>query len=257
LAVDKYLDLTGRVALVTGASSGIGAATGLMLADLGAQVVLGYYRNPKGAEETRDRIVAAGGSAAAFGADVRRADETRALVERTVKHFGPVDILVNNAGSLVGRLGIRDLTEAHLDDVMALNLKSAVLASQAVVPSMISRRRGTIINVVSIAGHTGGGPGAGAYAAAKAALTSYTKALARELGPHGVRVNAVSPGTIDTPFHEVFSTPEMLEKVVATIPLGRLGTSEECATVIAFLASNAASYVTGETIEINGGQLMR
>ncbi len=257
MAVDKYLDLTGKVALVTGASSGIGAAAAIMLADLGARVVLGYYRNAKGAEGTRDTIIAAGGAAAAFGADVRRADETRALVDHSVQRFGPIDILVNNAGSLVGRVGIRDLTEAHLDDVMALNLKSAVLASQAVVPSMIERRGGTIINVVSIAGHTGGGPGAGAYAAAKAALTSYTKALARELGPHGVRVNAVSPGTIDTPFHEVFSTPEMLAKAVATIPLGRLGTSAECATVIAFLASNAASYVTGETIEINGGQLMR
>jgi 3-oxoacyl-[acyl-carrier protein] reductase len=149
------------------------------------------------------------------------------------------------------------MREEVLDDVLALNLKSAVLASQAVVPSMIERRGGAIVNVVSIAGHTGGGPGAGAYAAAKAALTAYTKSLARELAPHGIRVNAVSPGTIDTPFHEVFSTPEMIRNAVATIPLGRIGTSAECATVIAFLASKAAAYVVGETIEINGGQLMR
>ncbi|MDQ3347904.1 MAG: SDR family oxidoreductase, partial [Acidobacteriota bacterium] len=166
-------------------------------------------------------------------------------------------ILVNNAGSLVVRRGIREITEAHLDDILALNLKSAVLASQAVAGAMIERRRGAIINVVSIAGHSGGGPGAGAYAASKAALTAYTKSLARELAPHGVRVNAVSPGVIDTPFHEVFSTPEMMRNFVAAIPMGRVGTAAECATVIAFLASRAAAYVTGETIEVNGGQLMR
>ena len=122
---------------------------------------------------------------------------------------------------------------------------------------MIERRRGAIVNVVSIAGHNGGGPGAGAYASSKAALTCYTKSMAKELAPHGVRVNAVAPGVIDTPFHEVFSTPQMLAAFVATIPLGRLGTSAECASAIAFLASPAASYIVGETIEINGGQLMR
>jgi 3-oxoacyl-[acyl-carrier protein] reductase len=122
---------------------------------------------------------------------------------------------------------------------------------------MIDRRRGAIINIVSIAGHTGGGPGAGVYAAAKAALTAYTKSLAKELAPHGVRVNAVSPGVIATPFHDTFSTPEMMRQFAATIPLGRVGTPAECATVIAFLASAAASYIAGETIEVNGGQLMR
>jgi 3-oxoacyl-[acyl-carrier protein] reductase len=202
-------------------------------------------------------IVAGGGTAMAHGADVRRADEVQRLVERTTSDLGPIDILVNNAGSLVARFGIRDLTEAHLDDVFALNLKSAVLASQAVAPSMIERRRGTIVNVVSIAGHTGGGPGAGTYAAAKAALTSYTRSLAKELAPHGVRVNAVSPGVIDTPFHEVFSTAEMIRNFVSTIPLGRVGTAIECANVIAFLASDLASYIVGATIDVNGGQLMR
>jgi 3-oxoacyl-[acyl-carrier protein] reductase len=180
-----------------------------------------------------------------------------ALVDGVVRELGPIDILVNNAGSLVARFGIREITEQHLNDVMALNLTSAVLATQAVAPTMIERGRGAIVNVVSIAGHTGGGPGAGAYAAAKAALTAYTKAMAKELAPRGVRVNAVSPGVIDTPFHEAFSTPEMIENFVKTIPLGRVGTASECATVIAFLASDAASYVAGETIEVNGGQLMR
>ena len=255
--VDKYLDLSGTVALVTGASSGIGAATAVTLADLGAKVALGYYRNQRGAEETRARIAAAGGTAITIAADVRRAPEVRTLVERTSQELGAIDILVNNAGSLVERLGIRELTEERLDEILALNLKSAVLASQAVAPSMIDRRCGAIVNVVSIAGHNGGGPGAGPYAASKAALTSYTKSLARELGPHGIRVNAVSPGVIATPFHEVFSTPEMLAAFVKMIPLGRIGTPEECAQVIAFLASPAASYIAGETIEVNGGQLMR
>jgi 3-oxoacyl-[acyl-carrier protein] reductase len=257
VAVDTYLNLTDRVALVTGASSGIGAATAATLADLGARVAIGYHRNRKGAEETRDRIVAAGGTAIAIAADVRRAADIQALVARAATELGPIDILVNNAGSLVVRLGIREITEERLDEILAINFKSAVLASQAVAASMIERGRGAIVNVVSIAGHNGGGPGAGAYAASKAALTSYTKSIAKELAPHGVRVNAIAPGVIDTPFHEVFSTPEMIQKFVSAIPLGRVGTAAECATVIAFLASDAASYIIGETIDVNGGQLMR
>jgi 3-oxoacyl-[acyl-carrier protein] reductase len=252
-----YLDLTGRVALVTGASSGIGAATAVTLADLGAKVALSYHRNRDGAEGTRDRILAAGGAAIALGADVRRTEDIRALVDRTASQLGPIDILVNNAGSLVARFAILEITEERLNEILALNFTSAVLASRAVAGSMIERRRGAIINVVSIAGHSGGGPGASLYASSKAALTAFTKGLAKELAPQGIRVNAVSPGVIDTPFHEVFSTPEMIQNFVKMIPLGRVGTADECATVIAFLASDAASYVVGETIEVNGGQLMR
>jgi 3-oxoacyl-[acyl-carrier protein] reductase len=122
---------------------------------------------------------------------------------------------------------------------------------------MIARKTGTVVNVCSIAGHTGGGPGAAPYSAAKAALITVTRSAAKELAPYGIRVNAVSPGVIDTPFHETFSTPDLLRSFVATIPLGRMGTPMECATVIAFLASGAASYLAGENIEINGGQLMR
>jgi 3-oxoacyl-[acyl-carrier protein] reductase len=121
---------------------------------------------------------------------------------------------------------------------------------------MIERRTGSIVNVGSIAGRNGGGPGAGSYAAAKAALMALTKSHAKELAPKGVRVNAIAPGVITTPFHERFSTPEMMRGFVASIPLGRTGTPQECATVVAFLASDAASYLVGETIEINGGQLM-
>jgi 3-oxoacyl-[acyl-carrier protein] reductase len=252
----NYLDLTGKVALVTGASSGIGAATAAVLADLGAKVALGYYGNQKGAEQVRDDIARAGGRPIAIRADVRQADEVRSLVKRTTEELGPIDILVNNAGSLVQRLRLMELSEARWDEIMSLNLKSAMLCSQAVAVSMMERKGGAIINVVSIAGRNGGGLGAGAYAAAKGGLITFTKSVARELAPHGVRVNSVSPGVIDTPFHQRFSTPELLRNFVASIPLGRLGTSMECATAIAFLASSAASYIVGETIEVNGGQLM-
>ena len=247
----NYLDLTGKVALVTGASSGIGAATAAVLADLGARVAIGYHGNPKGAEQVR-----AGGTAITLQADVRRADEVRSLTQRAADQLGLIDILVNNAGSLVERLQILELTEARWDEIMNLNLKSAMLCSQAVAASMIERKGGAIINVVSIAGRNGGGLGAGAYAAAKGGLITLTKSLAKELAPHGVRVNSVSPGVIDTPFHQRFSTPETLRKFVAGIPLSRVGAPMECAMVIAFLASGAASYVVGETIEVNGGQLM-
>ncbi len=255
--MQNYLDLTGKVALISGASSGIGAATAAVFAELGARVAIGYNRNLEGAQSIRDRITAAGGTAIAIAADVRRRADVRSLVDRAARELGPIDILVNNAGSLVARRPLAEVTDDYLDEVFALNLKSAVLTSQAVAPTMIDRRTGAIVNVVSIAGHTGGGPGAGAYASAKAALASYSKSMARELAPHGIRVNAVSPGVIDTPFHEVFSTPEMMKNFVAMIPMGRVGTSMECALAIAFLASNAASYITGETLEINGGQFMR
>jgi 3-oxoacyl-[acyl-carrier protein] reductase len=252
-----YPELAGKVALVTGASSGIGAATARLLAAQGVRVAVGFHQNKKGAIEVLEKISASGGTAVAAMGDFRKTREIRSVVAQVVNEFGPIDILINNAGSLVKRLPIREITEEMWDDVIALNLKSAVFASQAVAASMIERRTGAIVNVVSIAGHNGGGPGAGTYATAKAGLTSFTKSLAKELAPHGVRVNAISPGVIDTPFHEVFSTPEMIAGFVKTIPLGRVGKPEECAQVIAFLVSDAASYVVGETIEINGGQLMR
>ena len=158
------LDLSGRVALVTGASSGIGAATAVTLADLGAKVALSYHRNRQGAEDTRERIAANGGSAIVVAADVRKSGDVRALVDRTASELGPIDILVNNAGSLVARFGILEITEERLNEIVALNFTSAVLASRAVAASMIERKRGAVVNVVSIAGHNGGGPGASLYA---------------------------------------------------------------------------------------------
>jgi 3-oxoacyl-[acyl-carrier protein] reductase len=252
----NYLDLSGKVALITGASSGIGAASAMVFAELGAHVTIGYYHNQTGAETVRDAIATAGGKALSIKADVRRADEIEMLVKHTSEELGPIDILVNNAGSLIERQSINQMTEDRWDEVLKLNLTSAMLCSRVVAPSMIEHKSGAIINVASIAGRTGGGPGAGAYSVAKAGLITFTKSLAKELAPHGIRVNAVSPGVIDTPFHQVFSTPEMIRNFVSTIPLGRVGKPSECATVIAFLASDAASYVVGETIEINGGQLM-
>ena len=252
----NYLDLTGRVALVTGASSGIGAATASVLADLGAIVALGYHQNEEGANQVLDQIMKEGGKALAICADMRQAADISSLVKRATDELGPIDILVNNAGSLVQRQAIRELTPERWNEIMNLNLTSVMLCSQAVATSMIERKRGAIINIVSIAGRTGGGPGAAAYSVAKGGLITFTKSLAKELAPHGVRVNAISPGVIDTPFHQVFSTPEMIRNFVTTIPLGRLGTPLECAKVIAFLASDASSYIIGETIEVNGGQLM-
>ncbi len=252
----NYLDMTGKTALISGASSGIGAATAAVFANLGARVAIGYLKNETGAFAVRDAICATGGTAIAVKGDVRQAVDIRAVVAQTVAELGPIDILINNAGWLVERQKLADITEERWDEIMDLNLTSAVLATQLVVPSMIERKSGSIVNLVSIAGRNGGGPGALAYATSKGALITFTKGAARELAPYGIRVNGASPGVIDTPFHEVFSTPQMMQNFVSGIPMGRTGTSLECAKAIAFLASDAASYITGETLEINGGQLM-
>jgi 3-oxoacyl-[acyl-carrier protein] reductase len=252
----NYFDLTGKVALITGASSGIGAATASLFAELGANVAIGYHSNREGADHVQRLIGEAGGKAISIQADLRNDSDIQTMMKDVTKQLGPIDVLVNNAGSLLRRMKATELDAAVWNEILNLNLTSAALCSHAVASSMIERRKGAIINVVSIAGRNGGGPGAGPYAAAKGGLITYTKSLAKELAPYGVRVNAISPGVIDTPFHEVFSTPEMMRNFVAMIPLGRVGTSIECAKVIAFLASDAASYVVGETIEVNGGQMM-
>jgi 3-oxoacyl-[acyl-carrier protein] reductase len=254
--LENYLDLSGKTALVTGASSGIGAATAVIFSRLGAKIAIAYHQNQEGIEDVQRAIAAVGGKAFVIQADVRQSAEVRSLVQRAAEQLGPIDILVNNAGSLVQRMKLLETTEARWDEIMNLNLKSAMLCSQAVAKSMMERKSGAIINVVSIAGRNGGGPGAGAYATAKGALITLTKSMAKELAPFGIRVNGVSPGVIDTPFHEAFSTPEMIRNFVTQIPLGRMGKSEEIAKIIAFLASDAASFIVGETIEANGGQLM-
>ncbi|MGH9938552.1 MAG: SDR family NAD(P)-dependent oxidoreductase [Blastocatellia bacterium] len=252
----NYFDLSGRVALVTGAGSGIGRATAIALAEAGAAVAINYHRNEAGAEVAKRKIVAAGGRAITVRADVTKSADVRRMVEETVAAFGPVDILVNNAGSLVERLRLLELTEERWDEVIDLNLKSAFLCAQAVAASMIERRSGVIVNVTSIAGRNGGALGSIHYSTAKGGMITLTKGLAKELAPQGVRVNAVSPGVIDTPFHERFSTPEAMKNFTNVIPMGRAGASDEVARAIVFLASDAASYLAGENIEINGGMLM-
>jgi 3-oxoacyl-[acyl-carrier protein] reductase len=256
LTVSSSFDLNGKVALVTGSSSGIGRATAEALAANGARVAINFHRNETGASEARAQITAAGGSAIVIQADVTRASEVQALVEQTVAEFGPIDILVNNAGSLVERLKILELSEERWDEVIDLNLKSAFLCCRAVAGSMMERQAGAIINVSSIAGRNGGALGSIHYSTAKGGVITFTKGLAKELGPYGVRVNAVSPGVIDTPYHEQFSSPEMMKTYAGMIPFGRIGTPREVANVICFLASDAASYLAGETIEINGGMFM-
>src|SRR5882762_4326573 len=183
--MNSLFDLTNRVALVTGASSGIGAATAQVLAELGADVAITYHSNQEGAERVRDEIARAGRKTIAIRADVREAEQIRAMVARATQELGPIDILVNNAGSLIERQRILEITEERWNEVINLNLTSVMLCSQAVAPAMIARKSGAIINVVSIAGRTGGGPGAGAYAAAKAGLIALTKATAKELAPQG------------------------------------------------------------------------
>jgi NAD(P)-dependent dehydrogenase (short-subunit alcohol dehydrogenase family) len=249
-------DLKGKVALVTGASSGIGRATAEALARRGASVAVNFHKNAAGADDACKAIKAAGSKAVAVQADVSNARGVKTLIERATKELGAVDILVNNAGSLVERLKILDLTEARWDEVIDLNLKSAFLCSQAIAKSMMDRKSGAIVNVSSVAGRNGGALGSIHYSTAKGGLITFTKGLAKEMAPHNVRVNAVSPGVIQTHFHEQFSTPEMMQAYCKNIPLGRVGTPDEVATVICFLASTESSFLVGETIEINGGMLM-
>lgn len=248
--------LEGQVALITGASSGIGRATAEAMARQGARVGVNYHKNKSGAEETVEAIGKAGGDALAIRADVTSSADVGAMVEAVRKRWGRINTLVNNAGDLLARRTLADMTEEYWDQVMALNLKSVFLCVKAVWEEMAARKSGCIINVSSIAGRNGGGPGAAAYAAAKGGLLTYTKGLARELAPHGVRVNGIAPGVIATPYHDRYSPPDLFKKYVAAIPLGRAGTSEEIAEVITFLASPAARYMTGETVEVNGGMWM-
>jgi 3-oxoacyl-[acyl-carrier protein] reductase len=245
-----------HVTLVTGASTGIGASTAAAFAQAGSQVAVHYNSSEAAAKAVAAGIQSAGGKSWLFQADLSKAAECRRLVADVLKTCGRIDVLVNNAGSLLDRKPLFEISDEFWQQVLDVNLNSAFWMTQAAARHMVERGSGAIINVSSIAARNGGGPGAIPYASAKGAVTTMTKGLARELIPRGVRVNAVNPGVILTPFHERFSTPERIKAMVTTIPQGRAGQAEEIAGAIVFLASNAASHVVGESIEINGGMLM-
>jgi NAD(P)-dependent dehydrogenase (short-subunit alcohol dehydrogenase family) len=244
------------VALVTGSSSGIGQATAIELANKGYAVAVHYFHNDEGGRETVRRIQARQGQAIEVKADVRRRADVESMIGKVRSALGDIGLLVNNAGSLVARVPLLEMTEEHWNEVFTLNVNSVFYCTQAVVRTMVQQNRGVIINVSSIAARNGGGPGAVAYAAAKGAVLTFTKGLARELAPHGIRVNGVAPGVILTPFHNRFTNEAQMKRMVETIPLKSAGTPEEIASVIAFLASDEARYLTGETIEVNGGLWM-
>jgi 3-oxoacyl-[acyl-carrier protein] reductase len=245
-----------QVVLISGASTGIGAATALEFGKSGAKVVVNYYSSKNAADTVVEGIKKAGGEAIAVQADVTKKLEVDRLVKTTLAKYGTIDILVNNTGGLVGRSTLFEMSENLWNDVLELNLTTVYLVTHAVLPIMKQKKYGKIINVASIAGRNGGGPGAGHYSATKAALIALTKNLAKEVVNDGILVNAVNPGVITTPFHDKFTTLEVRENFKKIIPLKREGTPEEIAWPILFLASEYASYIVGESIEINGGMLM-
>lgn len=250
--------LKGQVALVTGGGAGLGRACALVLGARGATVAVHYMKSREGADQVVGEIKSAGGDGAAFQGDLTKGADVKTLVDAVTAKFGAIDILVNNAGDLIERKPLLEMSEEFFRAVMDVNLTSAFLMCRAIGPAMVARKKGVIVNMSSLAAWNGGGPGAGAYSTAKGAVVSLTKALAKEMSPHGVRVNAVAPGLIgETAFHGRFTAPAAFENAAKGVLLGRAGRPDEVGSVVAFLASDESSFLTGETIEINGGANMR
>ncbi len=247
--------LAGKVALVTGAGSGMGAAAAVALAANGARVVAADL-DLAAAEATVGRIGAAGGEAVAIGGNVARPADVQQMVAAAETNFGPVDILACIAGVLRTTSGAELISEDEWDLVLDVNLKGVFLCSQAVIPSMKARRYGKIVILASLAGRATSTLGGAHYTASKAGVLGLSRHLARELAPYTINVNAINPGIIDTPMVQANTPPERMERVLASIPWGRLGTPEEVADLIVFLSSEASSYITGTAVDIHGGELI-
>jgi 3-oxoacyl-[acyl-carrier protein] reductase len=250
------LDLRGRVALVTGGAVGIGKAVVLALCAAGARVGIHYHTSTDEARATLAEVQRQGGDGVLLPADLTDEGAAGATVDRLVERFGRLDVLVNNAGSPLRRCGIADCPGELWRQAFDVNVHSAFYVSRRAIPHLRASGKGSIVNNLSLSVQTGGAGGAGPYAAAKGALQVLTRTLARELAPQ-VRVNAVMPGVIETRHHEVFSTPERLEEYRRQTPLGRNGTAAEVAQAVLFLASDAAGFLTGALLDVNGGRFLR
>ena len=244
--------MEGKTAIVAGGSRDIGRAVSLALAEAGARVVVNYFSNADAGKETVESIRQAGGTAIAVAGDMTRRRDVEKLVAETCRTFGDsIDVLVNVVGGLIARKALPEMDEDFLEHVLRLNVTSTFLTTQCVLPHMAEG--GSIVNLASQAGRDGGGPGAAAYATSKGAVMSLTRAMARELGPAGIRVNCVCPGMIDTTFHDTFTKDAVRANVAAATPLRREGEAEEVANLVAYLASSRASFITGASLDINGG----
>lgn len=244
--------LEGKIAIVTGGTRDIGRSCSVKLAAAGAKVAVNYLNNKGAGDDTVAEIENAGGEAILIKGDMTQKADVDALVAATRDAFGSdIHVLVNNVGGLVARKTLDDMDEDFLNHVMSLNVNSTFLATQAAVPHMPSGS--SIVNLASLAGRDGGGGGASAYATAKAAVMTFSRAMAKELGPSGIRVNALCPGMIDTSFHDTFTPDAVRKSVEASVPLRRQGHPDDCANLVLYLASDNSAYITGANIDINGG----
>lgn len=250
-----YEDLKGKRVLVTGASSGIGADTAVMFAQQGCFVGVHYFQTENGAKDTL-RKAREFSDGCCLCADVRDEAQVNEMVAEFARNAGGIDVLVNNAGTMIGRMSFAEATLDFFEDVFATNTRSVFLATRAAAP-YLKESGGVIVNIGSVAGHNGGATGSGVYAAAKAAVATMTISMAKEFAKDGIRVNSVLPGFIDTRFHRQYSTEARRKAVARETPLGRNGTGVDIANAVLFLSSEAAGFITGEYIAVNGGLYMR